>query len=356
MGKAYFKKLLSLSKPIRAQFERKGKLSRYLMEQIPFGGVDEQMQYKERSKGLEQLYAERVVLRISNRCPQVCNFCYEIPRLKRGPKALDDKSIRRAVEIIANDKLINSVLTSGGSPFVLGVEKLDGIISALSSIDHVKQIYVAGGRIIFDPDLWSGKMAQMIAGHNAVDFDDPAKSRVVGVSTQFNHPDELLRIPEGFPRNVIHALNEFTSRGISIHCYTTLLKGINDDPETLKRLFVALRQNNVRPYYLVHAMDTPWNSELRTRLQKMVDLAKEIEHLSGQVKPLFIVATAIGKVAIQSNMNLEYETIGGVKHVVLDTPYRADEFRKANALENLPSKVEAKQDGRLRIYYPDGSD
>ena len=55
--------------------------------------------------------------------------------------------------------------------------------------------------------------------------------------------------------------------GIPMGCQTVLLKGVNDDVQTLKKLFLGLLRIRVKPYYLFQADLTKGTNHFRTSTQ-----------------------------------------------------------------------------------------
>ena len=70
-----------------------------------------------------------------------------------------------------------------------------------------------------------------------------ARRKPIYLITQFNHPREIT--PES-----IRAVREFQARGVQVRNQTVLLRGVNDDSETLGTLLLALTRIEVVPYYI----------------------------------------------------------------------------------------------------------
>jgi len=80
-----------------------------------------------------------------------------------------------------------------------------------------------------------------------------------------------------------------------------LLRGINDDAETLKTLFRGLVRERARPYYLLQTDPVRGSSHLRTPLVTGVRLMEQLQgRLSGIALPKLIVDTpgGLGKVPV----------------------------------------------------------
>jgi lysine 2,3-aminomutase len=76
---------------------------------------------------------------------------------------------------------------------------------------------------------------------------------------------------------------------------TVLLRGVNDDAETLEALFRGLIRERVRPYYLLQMDPVRGTGHLRTALNVGVELMRQLQgRLSGIALPKFIVDTPGG--------------------------------------------------------------
>ena len=77
------------------------------------------------------------------------------------------------------------------------------------------------------------------------------------MNLHFNHPDELT--PE-----VKTACGMLADAGVPLGAQTVLLKGVNDDPDIMKRLVHQLLLARVKPYYLYQADLTKGTNHFRT--------------------------------------------------------------------------------------------
>jgi L-lysine 2,3-aminomutase len=345
----YFKKLIKVSIPVRKQFQHLSSAKTFDIETIPFGG---KLRHKELSNRFERLYVDRVVLRVIDTCPYICNFCYEKPKITTEYRTLPEQDIKNALEYIKKHKEINNILISGGSPVLLEYKALKTILDELSNIENVNQIYIAGGRPIFNPNLYSLELADLLSEYNRINYKKPFLSKKVGMSVHINHPDEINIVPKGEKLSAIEALNRFISKGILVYCQSAVLAGINDNKDTIEELCILFSQNNILPYYFLHPLNTPWEQRFRIPVSQFVKLASHMSRLSGHVNPRFIIATPVGKITITGTETLQYKIINGKKFVRLKTYYLEKEFKESNRLKTLPPNVEI-EEGRLVVYYND---
>jgi lysine 2,3-aminomutase len=80
-----------------------------------------------------------------------------------------------------------------------------------------------------------------------------------------------------------------------------LLKGVNDDAETLAALFRAMVETRIKPYYLHHADHAPGTGHLRTSLAEGQALMRALRGaVSGLCQPTYVldVPGGYGKVPV----------------------------------------------------------
>lgn len=186
--------------------------------------------------GLQHKYAETALILATNRCATYCRHCFR-KRLVGLPTEEIVKRFEDAVDYIAGHEEINNVLISGGDPFVLPNEVLEKFLQMLNKIDHLSYIRF-GSRTpvtlpsrLNDPDLLS-----LLKRYSQID-------RRLYVVTQFNHPREIT------PQS-IRAVSNLINAHVLLSNQTVLLRGVNDNPETLATLMNRLVSIGVTPYYV----------------------------------------------------------------------------------------------------------
>jgi len=307
--------------------------------------------------GFERLYEDRVLLRVTDACAAHCRFCFErnegeengFPLGLHGTWEIPASAVAQAVERLRAAPEVRSVTVSGGSPLLLGEERLLGIVRALADVDTIRQIYVAMSRPIFTPELWTSSLARGLAALSRSDPSHPRDSRRVAASVHINHPDELTEAPE-----VVEALDRFVRAGVPLYNQTTLLRGINDEADVLEDLHSLLVANGVLPYYLVHCMPIRGAGHFRTTVQRGIDILRCLERSSGHERPHYIVVTEAGKVQLCSTSALRYEAIEGRRFVVLPTPYPTASFLRYEVTDRLPPLCRD-ECGLITARYLDGA-
>ena len=186
--------------------------------------------------GLQHKYSETALILATNRCAVYCRHCFR-KRLVGLPSGEILKRFEDAAEYISQHKEINNVLISGGDPLVLNNEIIERFLELLTKIDQLSFIRF-GSRTpvtlpnrLDDPDLLAL-------------FKKYSKSnKRLYVVTQFNHPREIT------PQS-IRAVSNLIESGVMLSNQTVLLRGVNDDQETLANLMDDLVSIGVTPYYV----------------------------------------------------------------------------------------------------------
>ena len=110
-----------------------------------------------------------------------------------------------------------------------------------------------------------------------------AKGLTTWLALHANHPNEFTGVGRA-------ALARIADAGVPMVSQTVLLKGINDDAETLASLMRLFVENRVKPYYLHHGDLAPGTSHFRTGLGQGRLLARKLRgHASGLCQPTYVL-------------------------------------------------------------------
>ncbi len=237
--------------------------------------------------GLVHRYPDRVLLKITGVCPVYCRFCFR--REMVGPefgRNLDGGEIDAALAYIRAHPEIWEVILTGGDPFMLSARRVGDITVALSSIPHVKVL------------RWHTRVPVVAPDKVTAEFVEALRSgtKTVYVGLHANHPRELTDDAQA-------AISQLVDAGIPMLSQSVLLKGINDDAETLEALMRAFVEARVTPYYLHHGDLAPGTSQFRTRIAHGQSLMRELRcRLSGIALPDYVLDLpgAHGKVSLMS--------------------------------------------------------
>lgn len=224
-------------------------------------------------------YPDRVLLLATDRCAVYCRFCTRSRMVGEGGGARSLKYLEEAFRYIEANEDIAEVIVSGGDPLVMSTSKIVALFERLGSIPHLNNIRLATRAPVTIPSRITEELA------SALKETHPS----IWVMTHFNHPREIT--PESTRACAILA-----DHGFPIMNQSVLLRGVNDDPETLTTLFRGLVRIRVRPYYLLQMDPVRGTGHLRTPLSRGIELFTRLQgRLSGIALPKLIVDTPGGR-------------------------------------------------------------
>ena len=224
--------------------------------------------------GVVHRYRDRVLLKLTHVCPVYCRFCFRREVVgPGGPQALSDQAIDAAVDYIASDPGIWEVILTGGDPFMLSPRRIAGVTERLSAIPHVKILRWHTRVPVADPARVSPDLVAALK----------SAGKTVYVALHANHARELTPQARAACARIIDA-------GIPMLSQTVLLKGVNDDPETLAALMRAFVENRIKPYYLHHPDLAPGTSHFRMSIEDGQAIVRQLRgRLSGLAQPTYVL-------------------------------------------------------------------
>lgn len=230
-------------------------------------------------------YDNRVILRMTNTCNAYCQFCFEALRtLQVGtekPNANTD-SFLDSLEYIRNTPSIEEVILSGGDPLMLSDRKLEENLAALRSISDDLLIRIHSRALSFNPFRVTDELVAMLK-----------KYKVNAFGVHVCHPLEL-------SAEFASALKRIQSSVPIVFSNMPLLRGVNDDEETLHKLFIDLYRMGVKPYYLYHFMPfSPGASEYKASIGHAIGLMNRLKRrVSNIAMPEYVLPHAQGKFTV----------------------------------------------------------
>jgi L-lysine 2,3-aminomutase len=119
------------------------------------------------------------------------------------------------------------------------------------------------------------------------------KDYSVDITTHFVHPDEITSDTESMVE-----LLDYSVGGLVLRNQAVFLKGINDNPDTLVKLFKKLVNIGIFPYYLFQCRPTKGNATYGVPLLEGIDIAEEAKaELSGIAKSFrYVMSHKDGKI------------------------------------------------------------
>lgn len=221
--------------------------------------------------GLIHRYPDRAVFLISSQCAMFCRHCMRKRRVGL-PFSVTEKNIRAGLEYIRKQRKIRDVILSGGDPLLLEEEKLKEILAEIRGMSHVEIIRIHTRIPCTLPQRITPELVQMLKNFHPL-----------YVNTHFNHPDEIT------PQAAL-ACTMLADAGIPLGCQTVLLKGVNDSPETMKKLMHRLLQIRVKPYYIHQGDKVRGTGHFHTSLETGLKIMEALRgHTSGMAVPQYMI-------------------------------------------------------------------
>tara|TARA_B110000503_G_scaffold10373_1_gene14033 strand:+ start:463 stop:1785 length:1323 start_codon:yes stop_codon:yes gene_type:complete len=243
--------------------------------------------------GLVHRYPDRVLLLVTNFCSVYCRYCTRARMVgSAGERSVKKSDIEASFDYIREHKEIRDVLISGGDPLSLDDEKLEYVLSTLRAIPHVEFIRIGSKQPIVQPMRITPALTRMLK-----------RFHPLWMSLHFTHPDELT--PE-----VIDACGRLADAGIPLGSQTVLLKGVNDNVETMTKLMHGLLKARVKPYYLYQCDPISGSAHFRTPVSKGVEIIRAMRGFTtGYAIPTFVVdaPNGGGKIPISPDYVVGYE-------------------------------------------------
>jgi lysine 2,3-aminomutase len=223
-------------------------------------------------KGIVHRYPDRVLLKPSHVCPVYCRFCFRREQVGPAGEALTTAELEAALDYIRARAQNWEVVVTGGDPFLLSPRRLKALVRALDAVPHLGVIRFHSRVPIVDPRRVSPKLVAALAAEKAL-----------YVVVHANHPRELTAAVREACARVINS-------GIPMLSQSVLLRGVNDDPETLTALLRGLVAMRVKPYYLHHGDLARGTGHFRTTLAEGRALVRQLRgRVSGLCQPTYVL-------------------------------------------------------------------
>jgi lysine 2,3-aminomutase len=224
--------------------------------------------------GLVHRYPDRVLFLSTGFCSTYCRYCTRSRMVGEvgGDYHFSLRQWETALAYIEAHPEIRDVLVSGGDPLTLGDDKLDWLLGRLRRIRHVEFIRLGTKVPIVLPQRVTRALVRMLKKHHPL-----------WMSLHFTHPAELT--PE-----TTEAVSRLADAGVPLGSQTVLLRGINDEVETLRHLFHGLLARRVKPYYLFQCDPITGSAHFRTPIERGLEMIRGLRgHTTGYAVPHFVI-------------------------------------------------------------------
>ncbi len=187
--------------------------------------------------GLQHKYRQTALILSTSKCAMYCRHCFR----KRLVGGADDDEIAAnfdaIVAYIREHTEISNVLITGGDSLLISNAMVRKWLEALTKIKHLDFIRF-GTRIPVTFPRRINENPELVAI-----FKEFSAKKQIYIVTQFNHPREITKQSQ-------KAVKLLRGAGAIVKNQTVLLRGVNDDPQTLGTLLRQLTAIGCTPYYV----------------------------------------------------------------------------------------------------------
>jgi lysine 2,3-aminomutase len=190
-----------------------------------------------------------------------------------GDGALSEAELTEALAYLSAHPEIWEVIMTGGDPLVLSVRRIAELTQRLADIAHLRVLRWHTRMPVAAPEKITSELIKAIR----------LPQRATFVALHANHPRELTAEARAACARIIDA-------GIPMLSQTVLLKGVNDDIDTLEELMRAFVETRIKPYYLHHADLAPGTSHFRVSVERGQELVRQLRaRASGLCQPEYVL-------------------------------------------------------------------
>ncbi len=238
--------------------------------------------------GLLHKYRGRALLVLTGACAIHCRYCFR-RHFPYADQAVHRSQHQAALDYLAADPSITEVLLSGGDPLSLHDDTLARLAGELAAIPHLRRLRVHSRQPVVLPARVDDALLAWLTG-----------GRLTPVLVlHANHAREL-------DAEVAAAIGRLRASGVTVLNQAVLLRGVNDNVETLARLSERLFECGALPYYLnlldpvqgAHHFDVP-------ELEALGLYGGLLARLPGYLVPKLVreIPGAASKVPLQMQQN-----------------------------------------------------
>lgn len=215
-------------------------------------------------------YRDRALLLVTDQCAMNCRFCFRRHFVGKDQGAIRPSELDQVIAYLKDHSEVKELLLSGGDPLTLSDERFFALVDTLRFSRPGIVLRVSSRFPVVLPSRITRRFAYQMRSRQPFWF-------VLHV----NHPRELT--PEADL-----ALKRLADAGVPLLSQTVLLRGVNDDVQTLEELFRSLTARRVKPYYLFQADLARGISHFRVPLKQGMALMRELKtRLSALALPTY---------------------------------------------------------------------
>ncbi len=217
-------------------------------------------------------YPDRLIINVTNLCAMYCRHCQRRRNIGELDQHESRANLEAALDYIRANPEIRDVLITGGDALLLSDQTLDWLLGELHKIEHVEIKRIGTRTPVTLPMRITDELCSIFE-----------KYPPLYINTQFNHPKEVTLEAKKAADRLIKA-------GVMLGNQAVLLKGINDNPDVMKRLNHELLKIRVRPYYIFHAKNVKGTTHFIPKIEDGLKIMENLRgYTSGMAIPTYII-------------------------------------------------------------------
>lgn len=218
-------------------------------------------------------YPDRVLFLVTNFCSTRCRYCTRSRMIENDLDYWFNISKRqKCIDYIAGNPKVTDVLISWWDPLTMSDNKIDWLLGKIREIPHVEMIRIWTKVPTVLPQRITPELTNILK-----------KYHPLFVSIHFAHPNELTV-------ETSKACNDLADAGIPLWSQTVLMKDINDEVDTMRKLMKWLLKNRVKPYYIYQCDPISWSSHFRTKVEKWLEIIAWLRwHITWYGVPQYVI-------------------------------------------------------------------
>ena len=222
---------------------------------------------------LTHRYPDRVLLYPTYDCAVSCRHCFRRDRRRQEPRGFSRASLEPALRYVADHRELREVILTGGDPFTLPDAELAWLRERLETVPHLRLLRWHTRVPVAAPERVTPALVTALCGE-----------RRVCVVIHVNHAREI-------SPGVRDACRQLREAGFLLCSQTVLLRGVNDDAETLATLFrEVVYELGAHPYYMHHCDLARGLRHLRTTVDQGRALMGQLRgRISGLCIPHYVL-------------------------------------------------------------------
>ncbi len=263
-------------------------------------------------KKAKHFFYGRALWTITRNCAAYCRFCTRgrevgiaadtsgasTAALANTPH-LTMQQIDEALRFIEAEPNLNEIVLSGGDPLTVSPKILHYVLGKLGELQRKGKLSIV-------------RIGSRAPVHNPVIIRDAQIEAI----KQLRNPRMMIHInhPAELTEQTVAVLDRFRRECLGVvMSQTVLLKGVNDDVDTLYQLFMKATENGVVPYYVFQNDAVYWAKHFTVPLKRAIEIWQELRPMLSGVaataRLVIDVANGYGKIPVPEGnaWNVDYD-------------------------------------------------